>query len=190
MEIRVSDLKQWFYCRRVVYWTYCLPRARPTTPKMKIGAAKHEVWSVLERRRKLRAYGLGAGERYFHVPLFAESLGLRGVLDLLIVAEGRYYLVEFKDTTQPLRQNAKLQVAAYALLVEEVYRVTVSGAFVYRIPLGRVDEVTVTPALRAHVRAALGEIRAMLSEERMPPPTPQRGRCVDCEFRRFCGDVG
>jgi CRISPR-associated exonuclease Cas4 len=156
---------------------------------MEAGAAEHEVLTVLERRRTLREYGLSRGERHFHVPLYAASLGLRGVLDLLIIVEGRYYVVEFKDTTQPLQRNAKLQVAAYALLVEEGYGVTVAGAFVYRIPLGRIDEVALTATLRGQVRAALKEIQAMLAAERMPAPTPRRGRCVDCEYRRFCGDV-
>jgi CRISPR/Cas system-associated exonuclease Cas4 (RecB family) len=35
----------------------------------------------------------------------------------------------------------------------------------------------------------LYEMREMIRKEAMPPPTRHRGRCAECEFRRFCGDV-
>ena len=38
MNIRVSDIKQYFYCPRVVYHTYYTPVTRPTTHPMQIGA--------------------------------------------------------------------------------------------------------------------------------------------------------
>ena len=41
---------------------------------------------------------------------------------------------------------------------------------------------------RAAIRQLLA-IRQMVTAQRTPPPTPQRSRCVNCEFRRFCNDV-
>ena len=35
----VTDLKQYAYCPRVVYYTYCLPLLRPMTFKMERGIA-------------------------------------------------------------------------------------------------------------------------------------------------------
>ena len=110
MNIRVSDIKQYFYCPRVVYHTYYTPVTRPTTHPMQIGAVQHERLSVLERRRTLSRYGLDAGSRKFHISLHAESLGLSGVLDLLIETEDGTFPVEFKDTTQRLNLNAKYPV--------------------------------------------------------------------------------
>ena len=40
MNIRVSDIKQYFYCPRVVYHTYYTPVTRPTTHPMQIGAVR------------------------------------------------------------------------------------------------------------------------------------------------------
>ena len=67
MNIRVSDIKQYFYCPRVVYHTYYTPVTRPTTHPMQLGAIEHEVLSVLERRRTLSRYGLDTGSRQFHI---------------------------------------------------------------------------------------------------------------------------
>lgn len=190
MELRVSDLKQWFYCPRVIFWTYCLPVQKRTTYKMEQGRTQHEVLSALERRRKLKEYGLSGGTRRFHVSLRSERLGLSGLLDLLIVTEdGRYLPVEFKFTTGAVSRNHRYQLAGYALLVEETYGTTVEEAFIYRIPLKRVTRLTITPALKRRALAALQEMQVMLHAERMPPPTPQRAKCADCEFRRYCADV-
>jgi CRISPR-associated exonuclease Cas4 len=189
-DLRISDLKQWFYCRRVVYWTYCLPVPKKSTYKMEHGAEQHEVLAALERRRELREYGLANGQRLFHVPLYSARLGLSGLLDLLVVTEGnQYFPVEFKETTGKVGMNHRYQLAGYAVLIEDVYNVEVTTGFIYRIPLKRVTSVRLTAALKRKARTALSEMRAMLDAERMPLPTPQRGKCVDCEFRRFCSDV-
>ncbi|MBM4463865.1 MAG: DUF911 domain-containing protein [Chloroflexi bacterium] len=58
LVLTVSDVKQFAYCPRVVYFTYALPRRRPTTYKMKEGKIEHEHVAELEERRSLRAYGL------------------------------------------------------------------------------------------------------------------------------------
>ena len=172
MNIRVSDIKQYFYCPRVVYHTYFTPVHRPTTHPMQLGALEHEVLSVLERRRTLARYGLEAGSRKFHVSLHAESLGLTGVLDLLIETEAGAFPVEFKSTRQRLDLNAKCQLTAYAMMVEECLGVTVTQGFIYRIPTERITPVAISEGLREKTRGAIRDIRRMLSEEWMPPPTP------------------
>ncbi|MDE0185155.1 MAG: CRISPR-associated protein Cas4 [Candidatus Poribacteria bacterium] len=189
MNIRVSDIKQYFYCPRVVYHTYFTPVHRPVTHPMQHGAVEHEVLSVLERRRLLSRYGLESGNRKFHVALNADALGLSGVLDLLIETEEGAFPVEFKSTRQRLNLNAKYQLTAYAMMVEECLGQTVSQGFIYRIPTRRITAVPITEALRRKTLDSIDEIRTILSYERMPPPTPQRGKCVECEFRRFCADV-
>ena len=43
MTFTVTDLKQYEYCPRIVYYTYCLPLIRPTTFKMEAGVQAHET---------------------------------------------------------------------------------------------------------------------------------------------------
>jgi len=155
---------------------------------MEHGLAEHEIISALEKRRLLKHYGLNQGERFFHVPLSSTKLGLSGLLDLLIVTD-RYYPVEFKETLGPISINHKAQLTGYALLVEETYETRVETGFVYRIPTHQVTVVPITASLRRKVLEDLQAINEMLKTEQMPPPTPQRGKCIDCEFRNFCGDV-
>ena len=81
------------------------------------------------------------------------------------------------------------QLAAYAMLAEHTFSCTVSRSFVYLTPEKRAVEVPITAAMRERVRRLLDELRRAVWNERLPAPTPHRGRCTGCEYRRFCGDV-
>lgn len=191
----VTDLKQWTYCPRVLYYRYCLPEIRPITDLMRAGIGSHGDEVGREERRSLRAYGLTSGERAFDVVLRSPTLGLRGRLDLAIAVPDRAapaaeaIVVEYKDSERPAGKHFKLQLAAYALLLEEAWGLPVRRGFFYAIPLRRAEALVITVALRAQVRQAVDQMRATVIGERMPPAPVSRRPCVSCEFRRFCNDV-
>ena len=192
--LKVTDLKQFAYCPRIPYYHYCLPEVRPTTYKMDAGIRAQDRAEELERRRSLRAYGLTEGERHFNVSLASGQLGVSGQIDLVIKhtvnGEDRLIPVDYKLSRREPGRHFKLQLACYALLLEEVWQLPVEHGFLYLIPARKAVRVPVTTRLRNDVRRQLAEIRTLVLAERMPPvPARQRSRCVDCEFRRFCNDT-
>ncbi|MBV9691803.1 MAG: CRISPR-associated protein Cas4 [Ktedonobacteraceae bacterium] len=162
---------------------------------MEEGIRSHEEEDQREERRSLRTYGMTQGERFFHVALQSETLGLSGRVDLAIAvpelhapgAEG--VVVEYKLSEQKAGAHFKLQLAAYALLVEEAWHIPVKRGFLYSIPLRKAEAIPITTALRKKVTQATAHIKQIVEEERMPLPPPTQQRCVTCEFRRFCNDV-
>ena len=189
LELRVSDLKQYAYCPRIVYYQHVMPVDREPTYKMTYGKETHAALEALERRRKLRAYGLDAGERMFHLWLSSPRLGLSGKLDLLIRTERGFYPVDFKFTEGRPRRNHFLQLAAYALLVEEQYGIPVERGFLYLIPSKDVIEVEITDTIKQEVLETIQRIREMVRQEALPPPTSVRARCTDCEYQNYCADI-
>jgi CRISPR-associated exonuclease Cas4 len=189
VSLTVTDIKQWLYCRRIVFHTYLLGIPRPRTIAMDEGSRAQEDAEALERRRTLRSYGLADGERRFDLAAISEQLGLGARLDLLIVREHEAIPVDFKDSRGPVGRNHAYQLAAYALIAEETAGRPVRRGFIYLIQARRAVEVLIRPGMRRYVRRAVAEIGAMLANETLPPPTRHRSRCTDCEFRRFCNDV-
>ncbi len=189
---RVTDLKQYAFCPRLLYYSVCLPQIRPTTYKMEAGREAHIEADDLERRRSLRTYGLQAGERHFSVPLISQRMGMSGKVDLVIETEtgGQREVipVDYKLSSR-VGEHWELQLTAYAVMLEEAWGVPVRRGFFYLIPLRRAREVQITARLRALLEETLAAMEAMRLEERMPLPTPRRAKCVSCEFRRFCNDV-
>ena len=187
--LRVSDLKQFAYCERIVYYLYCLPDVRPVTYKMEAAREAHEREENREERRSLRPYGLQAGERVCNLWLESSRLGLRGRLDLAIRCRDEAIPVEYKDSPGRLGPHWVLQLAAYGLLLQEAWGLPVRRGFIYYIPQRRAREVSLTPALLDEVEEKIRAIWRIVLHESMPPPTRQRARCVTCEFRLFCNDV-
>jgi CRISPR-associated exonuclease Cas4 len=189
VSLTVTDVKQWLYCRRVVYHNYLLGIDRPRTVAMHEGELAHEDVEAIERRRTLRSYGLKDGERRFDLGAGSNRLGLGARLDMLIVRDHEAIPVDFKDSRGPVGANHRYQLSAYALIAEEVTDLPVRRGFIYLIQARRAVEVPIRPGMRRFVTRALAEMRSMLATEAMPPPTRIRGRCTDCEFRRFCNDI-
>lgn len=188
----VTDLKQFVYCPRVFYYQQCLPAVRPMTDKMHAGITAHDDEVTREHRRSLQAYGVREAERQFDVRLANEQLGLSGRLDLVLIDpdgdRGAAIPVDYKLTREG-GANVERQLAAYALLLEACWGKRVERGFLYLIPLRRAEPVRLTKSLKQRVRDALAQMRTIAEIEEMPPPVRERGKCVDCEFRRFCNDI-
>lgn len=186
--LRVVDLKQYVYCPRVYYYHAVLPAIRPITYKMEAGIAAQDSAEKREKRRQLRTYGLQTGLRRFNVPLYDEQLGLSGEVDLVIETEEEVIPVDYKLSRRE-GKHFRLQLMAYGLLLEAAREKRVRRGFLYLIPLRKAVEVRFTPHLRRRAKAAIAAMRGMRQSQQMPAATTQQGKCVDCEFRRFCNDV-
>lgn len=187
--LRVSDLRQYTYCPRIVYYAYCLPRIRPETFNMEAGQLAHREEEGRERRRSLRAYRVADGTRYFDHYLESEDLGLQGKVDMVIHREQEIIPVEYKNSPGRSGRHVILQLTAYGMLLEAHYGVPARRGFIYYIPARRAREVPLDAPLKLAVAQTVEEIEIMIQEERMPPPPNERGKCAICEFRRFCNDV-
>ncbi len=151
--------------------------------------------------RRLRARtGLPAGsvlysdtgmEERVEEALHSPRYGLVGRPDYLLVREekGRKVIVpvevKSRRAPNPPHPGHALQLAAYCLLVEEKYGVTVTyGLLRYA---DATQPVPLTPALRAAVRHAADEIRAARTAVDVPRSHNLADRCTHCGYRSACG---
>lgn len=187
--VNANDVKQWAYCPRVVYYHRLYPSAGAPTAKMEMGKAQQHRIEQLLPRRSLRPFGFFKARMEFDVWLQDLELGLQGRADMVLSVYGEAAVVDFKFTGSGLTRNIKLQLAAYSLLVERRLSVQTKVAFMFRIPDNEIIPVEIDAPLRAEAVQAVHDIRKMILQERLPPPTANRRRCVDCEFANLCADV-
>ncbi len=189
INLTVSDVKQFFYCPRVVFYTYCLHVKRPTTYKMKEGNLEHDAVAEKEERRSLKAYGLTEGQRQFNINLYSKRLALSGKLDMAILTDNEIIPVDFKNTSGSAGLNHKYQLTGYALLVEDLWQKPVRRAFIYLVPQKKAQELVITDNMRLFFKQTLAKIREMIEKESLPPAARRKAHCTDCEFLNFCNDV-
>lgn len=184
----ITDLKQYSYCPRIFYYHACLPDVRPVTAKMQHGIQAHEQEQKRAARRTLHQYHVVEGERQFDVPVVSSALRLSGQIDEVVVSPEGTFPVDYKLAKHP-GQHFKLQLTAYAMLLEEMTNTRIKQGYLYLIPKRELVTVRFTTKLRQMVTDALRHMTEIANEEWMPPPTDKHQRCIDCEFRRFCNDV-
>ena len=185
----VTDLKQWAYCPRIVYYRHVMPGVGKATFKMEEAKSAQELIERLELRRGLREYGMESARRRFNAWLTDEMLGLAGKIDLVLETNEAAAVVDFKLTSGEPGENHRLQLGGYALLVEATLHRPVAVGFMYRIPDNRVYTIPITQELRQRVRAAISGIRRIASQQIFPDRTPIRGRCSECEYGNYCSDI-
>jgi len=188
-QIPVTDLKQWAYCERIVYYHRVMPAVGKATFKMREALAAQDLVEGLEMRRGLQPYGFDGARRQFNVWLSDAGLGLSGKTDLVLKAADRVAVVDFKLTSGEVGENHRMQLAGYSMLAEVVYGAPAAVAFLYRIPDNRVFAVEITQDLRAAVVRAVAAIQQMGETQWCPPKTAVRQRCVECEYANYCADI-
>jgi CRISPR-associated exonuclease Cas4 len=190
--ITVSDVKQYLYCPKIIYFDHVLHVPKPPDQKLETGKEKHEDLTSKEKRRKGAIFydqELDQAEKLFRVALESSTLGLRGVLDYLVKTEREFIPVDYKFGSSHsgcVHLNHKYQLAAYALLVEENFKSIVRRGFVH-YSKDRVNvQMDFNDEIRRRTLKMIHEIEWIIEEEIEPISTRNPGRCTDCEYDRYC----
>jgi CRISPR-associated exonuclease Cas4 len=189
IELRASDLRQFLYCPRVVYFSHVVPIARVETFKMKAGRQAELQHARLERRRSLRRYGLEDGERQYSVALRCDTLGVSGIVDEVVYGPQAPVPIDVKMTEGGAAMGHKVQLAVYAMALEEQAGCPVARGFIHLVPKNRVVAIPIDERLRAITVDIARRIRLLIATEAFPSPADRPAKCDGCELRCFCNDV-
>ncbi|MEX2689671.1 MAG: CRISPR-associated protein Cas4 [Candidatus Njordarchaeum guaymaensis] len=180
-----EDIRQFYYCKRKIYYRYVLKARAQPTYKMKKGLEKHLEYTSEENPR--------SENMFRNVRLESQELGLKGEIDLVQIEGDGAKIIELKYSKMRghrMFDDHKAQLAAQAMLLEEVMGLKVKSIEVSDIIDNSRIEIRITGYHREMVSKALNEMRKIVLEEIFPDPPENRGKCVDCEYRRFCwGDL-
>jgi len=189
INFNVSDIRQYIDCPRVVFFTYTLPLEKKIFSSTPAGDHEYDIFENLEHRRKLKKYHLDEGSRMFQLSLTSSRLGLSGQLDLIVKSREGLFPVKFIDSGQKPTRSHLYQLAAYALLLEDLYGILVNRGGIYLLPVHDIEVFRITRELKTKAIEVLTSIQEMIQWERFPCQPRLRNQCSDCEYQNFCGDI-
>lgn len=189
INFNASDIRQYIDCPRVVFFTYTLPIEKKVPSLIPVRYPEQDIFKKLEHRRKLKKYRLDEGERMFQLSLASSRLGLSGQLDLIVKSREGLFPVEFRNSGQKPTKSYLFQLAAHALLLEDLYGILISRGGVYLLPIHEIEVFRITRELKKKALEVLTSIQEMIQQERIPCQAKLRSQCLDCEYQNFCGDV-
>lgn len=190
--VTVSDVKQYLYCPRIIYFDHVIHVPKPPDLKLDVGKEKHEDMTKKELRRKGAIFYdplLDEAEKLLKVDLASESLNLRGILDYLIMSGGEYIPVDYKfgfSNKGAAHLNHKYQLAAYALLVEDNFNTIVRRGYIHYDKDRINTRIDMNDEIRRRTIKVISDIGRIVVEEFEPEGTRMKTRCEDCEYSRYC----
>lgn len=119
------------------------------------------------------------------------QLELVGVIDELEVYPNYFVPIELKTGKAPSQgvwPGHKIQVAAYALLLQSHFGVCIEKGIVRYLDTNQAREVIMNPFLMEEVRDTMKKVKEMLCSKELPDFPENDCKCRNCDLKDACHD--
>ena len=151
------------------------------------GEMFHQDEIKLWQRRNLSRFDLEQGKVYFDYYLSSKKFNLHGIADMLVETEEQVYPVEFKMASTYRKKGGILQLAAYGLLAEEVFRKNCPYGFLAEGKKS-LHKIVFTQNIKNDVLSSISEIQTMVRKGIKPDSSASINQCTNCEYLNHCND--
>lgn len=188
--ITVSDVLEYMFCPRFIYYMHCLNISQYEGRRFKVqtGRDVHEKKRIANPdylRKKLGVCG-----RCQEVYLSSEKYHIKAIVDdVLTFTDGtmgpfEYKFSEFKGK---IPETYEMQLAFQALLIQEIYHTRVTRGYICFVRSQNViKEVIISEDMIDLLGGVVQDILGIIQEGYYPKKTIITTRCDDCTYRKIC----
>ncbi|MBI2207910.1 CRISPR-associated protein Cas4 [Candidatus Woesearchaeota archaeon] len=119
----------------------------------------------------------------------SDTLQLKGIIDKVEIYKESYIPIELKTGKAPkegLWPGHKIQIVAYALMLEEKYQKPIKEAFVHYLDNKEKRHITINPFMKEEIINLVKEIQELLEKKSLPNYCENRNKCVNCGAKETC----
>jgi CRISPR-associated exonuclease Cas4 len=184
--ITAADIKRYAWCPRIIYFTHVLHLEERVTEAMEEGKEEHDDAIIAPIVAQLKARKVIKG-----LNLVSDTLRLSGKPDFILDTKfGELVPVEVKvaslDTISKAKKDHVMQLACYALLIEDNFKRVVKRCAVYYLKDKRVVYVALTNDLKLEAKKAIDKAYKIIEQEEMPKVRQPISKCKNCGYYRYC----
>jgi len=121
----------------------------------------------------------------------SPDLGIRGIVDQVEIYEAGFVPVELKTGKTPKEgvwPGHKIQLAAYALLLEDKFKMPIKEGFVTYLDTKQRRHIPINPFLRIEIRELIDKVNALLKSDKLPKHETNENKCRVCGLKEQCFD--
>ena len=121
----------------------------------------------------------------------SELLQLKGIIDRIEIYDTGYVPVELKTGKMPKEgvwPGHRIQIAAYAMLIEESYKTSVKEGLIRYLDANETRQIAINPFMKEEIRQITSEIHELLKDASLPNYCQNKNKCVNCGLRSTCYD--
>lgn len=119
----------------------------------------------------------------------SEKLGLKGVIDQIEIYKRRFVPVELKTGKSPREgvwPGHKIQLIAYALLMEEKFNIGIKEGFVNYLDTKEKRHIALNPFMRMEVKELIKKVNSLLDSDKIPDFEKNQNKCFNCGLKEDC----
>jgi len=138
-----------------------------------------ELWEKLTPKIKSEVY------------IDSDKLNLKGVIDQIEIYEEGIVPIELKTGNCPKEDvwpNHKIQVGAYALLLEEKFKQKVKAGFVNYLDAKQKRQITINSFLLHEITSLISKVQLTINSAKVPEFTTNPNKCNSCGLKQQCYD--
>ena len=170
--------------------------------------AYQEIWPFFQKESEIRALHLWKfiekhnvyGDELWEeltpkvqseIRIKSDILELSGIIDKVEKYKEGLVPVEMKTGSMPKEgvwPGHRIQLAAYALLLEEKSGKEIKEGFVHYLDTNERRQIVMNPFLKDEVKELKNKVKELLSSTELPEKTENENKCVKCGLREKCYD--
>jgi CRISPR-associated exonuclease Cas4 len=167
-----------------------------------------EIWPAFSQEARLRAnnaykfikefnlYGQELWQKLTpkiksELKIISDNLGLIGKIDQLELHKETVIPIELKTGSSPkngIWPGHKIQIAAYALLLEDQYHKKVNTGSVIYLDQNIKRTIIINPFLKDEIIGLRKEVEQLLTSKQLPDFTENPNKCQKCGLKKQCYD--
>ncbi|MDD2974355.1 MAG: CRISPR-associated protein Cas4 [Aliarcobacter cryaerophilus] len=187
-KLPIHLIRQYLFCPRVVYFLEVLSIPKVSPIWVKEGENYHKSQEKLFKKRTLARFKLENASFWQNVNLSYSDLNFYGICDALIISDTNIYPVEIKLHGQKPTKAQKMQLIAYGVLAEKIYKKDFNLGFISFEKNAKTVPINVNNDMKQEVQKIVNEIINLIKSEKLPYSNAEDEKCTQCEFLNYCND--
>lgn len=187
--ITPSDIIEFLYCKRFIYYIKCLGIQQYEDKRYKVQKGR-EIHDKKENENKeyLRKK-LGVIKKDINVSLYSEKYKIKGKVDEVLTLEDNTMAAldyKFAEYEEIVYSTYKTQILMYSIMISEMYNVDVKkGYLVYCRSKNFIKEIDIDKNDIKKLEKYIKEYQRVM-QGYYPSATRNKSRCIDCCYRNIC----
>ncbi len=187
-KLPIHLIRQYLFCPRVVYFLEVLTIPKISPSWVKEGEIHHQQQAELFKRRTLARFNLEEALFKSNVSLSCDTCNFYGICDGLLLSSTHVYPVEIKLHGAKPTHAQRMQLIAYGILAEKIYKKIFDLGFIVYEEKGKTIPLCVNEDDKQMLICKVEEIRQMVALGRLPYSNADNEKCTQCEFENYCND--
>jgi len=179
-----TDVKRFAYCPKIIYISRVLHLEERTTDYMEFGKEKHDKSIIAPLVASLKVKKV-----LENVEMESQRLRMRGKVDYVLITKFEEHVpaeIKWAEAFKSIKRDHALQIATYALLVEENFKTVVKRGAVYYLRSKNIHVLSINDDLKKEVKSIINRISEIIDNEIEPEVKVIKSRCMNCGFRNYC----